>query len=519
MPCGKKPLVRKWDKPRHIRVVKPSLYQQNEASVKLHWKKFMNDLELAYQDEKFWETQSHLVRDLVGPVIFQRLTKIFSLPKLDKPYQPESEPSIYIPSEQYYIKSSQAIARSGLIRRSMDSLSNSEQSNLEEGEEEEVTSSDYMWSDSTQRDVSRSSLQEDKSKKNKNKQIVEPSKQSLAAKRSQKSLLMSSHKLQSMSKSMIMSKVFHRGVDQTFSTKYLQKMSEASSLGSAQSADDIAVHAKSHKEKPDVIQRLKGGLLYNPHFELLYCAESETDMIKWESKYRKKTQEVSISEEYNNKAELLTKHIAGEFYSWWISVGSADYKSEIKCPEDLESLFQIWFDEHASRGLVLDPKLLPCVLQTIADYVGVPHASCPNALKRQIAWDIYAETSPAHTRAFNTSLPHKLMHIPPKNKTAETWKPVHIPEDLKSMTTVWGDISHLTSTKAFTKWLQQRPYLPVPPCLRDLQQPGDKKQLFVQPSDFVLREQKSESFDYELNIPISDFSLEIKDVISKMLQD
>ncbi|KAI5641983.1 hypothetical protein NE865_05982 [Phthorimaea operculella] len=516
MPCGKRPLVKTWDEPRDIRTVKPSRYQQNEPSVKQHWKKYMRDLELGYKDEKFWETQSHLVRDLVGPVIFQRLTKIFSLPKLDAPYQPASEPSIIIPSEQYYIKSTVAMSRSGLIHRSLDSLSDSDNID-EEGEEEEATSLDYSWSTSTKLDAI-STMQDEKVKKSKSKINVAKSKSRLSVSKSAKSLALSAHKLPSMSKSMIMSRVFHRGVDKSFSNKYMEKISEPSTMGTAHSADDVAVHARSHKERPQ-IQRLKGGLIYNPHFELLYCAESETDMIKWESKYRKKTQEVSASEEYHNKAELLTKHIAGEFYSWWISVGSADYKSEIKCPEDLESLFQIWFDEHASRGLVLDPKLLPCVLQTIADYCGVPNASCPNALKRQIAWDIHAETSPAHTRAFNSSLPQKLKHIPPQNKTAEMWKPVDIPEDLKSMTAVWGDISHLTSTKAFAKWLQQRPYLPMPPCLKELEQPGEKKQLFVQPSDFILREQKSESFDNELNIPISEFSLEIKEVISKMLQD
>lgn len=52
MPCGKKPIVKTWDHPRHIKVIKPSRYQQNEASVKQHWKNVVKDLEDSYKDEK-----------------------------------------------------------------------------------------------------------------------------------------------------------------------------------------------------------------------------------------------------------------------------------------------------------------------------------------------------------------------------------------------------------------------------------------------------------------------------------
>lgn len=48
----------------------------------------------------------------------------------------------------------------------------------------------------------------------------------------------------------------------------------------------------------------------NPHFEMLYCNKSETDMIKWKSNYKKKTFEVSASDEFSKKAELLTKKVS-----------------------------------------------------------------------------------------------------------------------------------------------------------------------------------------------------------------
>lgn len=52
MSCGKRALVKKWDKHKELRVIKPSRYEQNEASVKVHWKNVIRDLELSYKDEK-----------------------------------------------------------------------------------------------------------------------------------------------------------------------------------------------------------------------------------------------------------------------------------------------------------------------------------------------------------------------------------------------------------------------------------------------------------------------------------
>lgn len=42
---------------------------------------------------------------------------------------------------------------------------------------------------------------------------------------------------------------------------------------------------------------------------MLYCNESETDMIKWNSKYKQKTFEVSASDEFSKKAEIMTKMV------------------------------------------------------------------------------------------------------------------------------------------------------------------------------------------------------------------
>lgn len=45
---------------------------------------------------------------------------------------------------------------------------------------------------------------------------------------------------------------------------------------------------------------------------MLYCNESETDMIKWKSKYKQKTFEVSASDEFSKKAEIMTKKASVE---------------------------------------------------------------------------------------------------------------------------------------------------------------------------------------------------------------
>lgn len=47
----------------------------------------------------------------------------------------------------------------------------------------------------------------------------------------------------------------------------------------------------------------------NPHFDMLYCSKSETDMIKWNSKYKQKVFEVSASDQFSKKIEIITKKV------------------------------------------------------------------------------------------------------------------------------------------------------------------------------------------------------------------
>ncbi|XP_049865468.1 uncharacterized protein LOC126366402 [Pectinophora gossypiella] len=511
MPCGKKPLVKSWDRPKDIRTVKPSRYQQNEASVKVHWKNVIKDIELFYKDEQFWETQGKTVRDLVGPVIFERLVKIFNLQIDDDPYVPPSEPSTIQSSDKYYATYMPSTVsrqdKSQFEMRPSYSLSDFEPEEI--GEEDEEREDEDTWSTSSEDETiggGGGGVQTNRS--------ITRSMMGHSMNRSVNKSL-NQYVFKSFSKVFsTMSRTFNKSFQRSFSSRRFE--SSSSWDMSAASDDDIIVHPKSV-----VHTRKRGGQkLVNPHFELLYCNDSETDMIKWNSHYKQKKFEVSASDEYSKKAELLTKQIAHDFYEWWVGLGSVEFKTEIKRPVDIEDLFQVWFDEHASRGLVLDPKILPCVLQNIANYVGAPRTSCPRVLKRQIASDIHAETKPAHTLAFGQCLPLHMKHIPPQNNTKEIWHSVKIPEDLRSMAAVWEDISHLTATKAFMKWLTQHPYMPMPPYLKELGGAGEKKQLFVIPSDFVVRDKSIESFsNQDLNIPVSQFSLEIKEVLSRLLND
>lgn len=57
----------------------------------------------------------------------------------------------------------------------------------------------------------------------------------------------------------------------------------------------------------------------------------------------------------------------------------------------------------------------------------------------------------------------------------------------------------------------------MPPCLEALDAAGDKKQLFVVPSDYVLKDKSATSSAQELALPVSQFSLELKEVLSKLL--
>ncbi|XP_075972825.1 uncharacterized protein LOC142974403 [Anticarsia gemmatalis] len=486
MSCGKRRLVKLWTKPKNLRVITPSRYEQNEASVKEHWINTIKALELSYKDEQFWDSQTDTVRQLVGPAIFRRIAKIFDLPLEATKYSPKSEPSTpLVPSEQFHVGKSV----SGMDARPAFSISDYEPSaEEEEGEMEEDSEG---WTTSS---VLTASIDKKRSKMK-------------AA--GSKSIVMTKSLSKLLSRSFSRAKTLSKGP--SIKSKIMKsEQFLASPDSSAYTGDDLAVHQS-------VAYRYQASR-QNPHFEMLYCNESETDMIKWDSHYKQKAFEVSASDEFSKRAEILTKKIAKEFYDWWTGLGNVEFKSEIKRPEDIETLFQVWFDEHASRGIMLHPKIIPCVLKSIANYTGNRKASCPNALKRQVASDIEAETSPSHIVAFGTSLPQKKKHIPPRNNTEEMWHGVRIPEDLRSMACVWEDIQHLTSTKAFQQWLQKHPQLPMPPCFKEMNVPGDKKQLFVVPSDYVVKDKRSQSQSVqELALPVSQFALELKEVLSKLM--
>lgn len=57
----------------------------------------------------------------------------------------------------------------------------------------------------------------------------------------------------------------------------------------------------------------------------------------------------------------------------------------------------------------------------------------------------------------------------------------------------------------------------MPPCLKALDAAGDKKQLFVVPSDYMVKDKASASSVQELALPVSQFSLELKEVLSKLM--
>ena len=58
----------------------------------------------------------------------------------------------------------------------------------------------------------------------------------------------------------------------------------------------------------------------------------------------------------------------------------------------------------------------------------------------------------------------------------------------------------------------------MPPFFKQMDTPGDKKQLFVVPSDYILKDKgASATSTPELALPVSQFSLELKEVLSKLM--
>ncbi|CAH2091895.1 unnamed protein product [Euphydryas editha] len=147
MSCGKRPLVKKWDKPKDLRVIKPSRYEQNELSVKQHWKNVIRALELSYKDETFWDSQGDMVRELVGSKIYSRIVKIFNLPVKEKPYEPHSDISLG-PSDIYYQNNitTEAMRRSF----SMSDFDPSMYVDIEDENDEDITDEESeIWTIST----------------------------------------------------------------------------------------------------------------------------------------------------------------------------------------------------------------------------------------------------------------------------------------------------------------------------------------------------------------------------------
>ncbi|XP_063380292.1 uncharacterized protein LOC134666918 [Cydia fagiglandana] len=533
MPCGKRPLVKKWNKHKDLRVVTPSRYQQNEASVKVHWMKVIRDLELSYKDDKFWETQRDTVQELVGPAIFGRLAQMFKLPPDDKHYEPPPD-TISLPASElmYDMGSYEKLVRSNIHRVYLtysltsslnfvalyiikkyftfilDEPTHFKSNILEMRKESRYSVSDYAPS------VDEEPVEEEESEWGTSSDALDNQTSRYRSMTKSKSTS-SKHFTSRMSITRLSTN--KSLIRKSESIRYSKRMSNIPmSIDSPACTDDDLI-VQDSKKYGRVGRVLFGTTQKNPHFEMLYCNESETDMIKWNSKYKQKAFEISASDEFSKKAEILAKQISKDFYDWWVGLGNVEFKSEIKRPEDIEDLFQVLFDEHASRALVLDPKILPCVLPSIAKFVGVPKAACSSVLKRQIAYDIHAETSPAHKEAFGTCLPQRMKHIPPNNDTKKMWHSLVIPEDLKTMSAVWDEISHLTSTKSFHSWLQKRPHLPMAKYLKSLETPGEKKQTFVVPSDYVLVKEGSSYQD--LALPVSEFTLELKEVLQEIMND
>lgn len=83
-----------------------------------------------------------------------------------------------------------------------------------------------------------------------------------------------------------------------------------------------------------------------------------------------------------------------------------------------------------------------------------------------------------------------------------------------------AQFKHFRSTKAFQQWLVKHPNLAMPPFLKQLHAPtGDKKSPFVVPSDFVMKDKQTTPSAQELALPVSQFSLELKEVLSKLMYE
>ena len=83
--------------------------------------------------------------------------------------------------------------------------------------------------------------------------------------------------------------------------------------------------------------------------------------------------------------------------------------------------------------------------------------------RKHLIRDAKAESKPAKTMAFGTTIPRKLQFVPPRNRVRQRWLQCeNVMTDLETMDVVWKGITHLESVRAFAKWFSERSKVSLP---------------------------------------------------------
>ncbi|XP_020279300.1 uncharacterized protein LOC109852505 [Pseudomyrmex gracilis] len=163
------------------------------------------------------------------------------------------------------------------------------------------------------------------------------------------------------------------------------------------------------------------------------------------------------------RARNITDRICRDFCQWLRSLGGAE---KILDEEVLREMFEIDFTAEASRTMQISMKEMPMVPNKIAELRQCPEAGEFTMTRKHLLRDAKAESKPAKTMAFGTSIPWEHQFVSPRNRVWERWlRCENVMRDLETMDVVWKGITHLDSVRTFAKWLLEHKKMSLPDAL------------------------------------------------------
>ncbi|KAL1513439.1 hypothetical protein ABEB36_002850 [Hypothenemus hampei] len=168
----------------------------------------------------------------------------------------------------------------------------------------------------------------------------------------------------------------------------------------------------------------------------------------------------------SQKAEAISEKIAKDFINWLKGLyGDEQFSLSV---ESVIQMFEIKFHADSATSLKVYIRELPAVPRRVAEKQHLLSKAKRSVLRHEIAKDVKAGQKKTAYTGFGTHLPPEMQVRPPAENYYRKWISCdRVPEKLVTMAKVWEGITHLKSTRAFCKFLIDRPEISPPKYLHD----------------------------------------------------